>query len=370
MKKAQLLAALKRLSPLASAPFEELALRDALQDALGELGLHFQTDAFGNTIVRVRRGLPRSKVGFVVHLDPPVMRVVSVKGTQVTLEPQGPIPTTGLTNAAVTFTESQRTGKIATIKQTKNPARVTSLVVKLTGKGDAPAVGSAALFDLPAFEAKAQHVKMRQGFVVASAVCVLDALVTLARQDAACEAWGVFLRAEQVGALGAVAMMVSGLLPRDLTLVALSAASTDVKALGAGPAVRVGDAQGPFDPRATSLALGAARALAKDGKARTLYDDTEKSSAATFVAFGYKTTSIALPVANLHSQAPKGIAAEQLDVLDLDATSKLLIAIAERAGTGVDDLDLVRNDLVRHAEEGQKRLRTPHAGSDFAPDLS
>ncbi len=91
--------------------------------------------------------------------------------------------------------------------------------------------------------------------------------------------------------------------------------------------------------------------------------------ATAFGAFGYRSAGIALPLVAYHNQGPKGVAPEEIDVRDLEHAVQLICAVAERAGAGIDDIDLLRNELVRSSEEGRQRLRTPIVGSNsFVPE--
>jgi hypothetical protein len=135
--------------------------------------------------------------------------------------------------------------------------------------------------------------------------------------------------------------------------------------------VRLGDRGGPFDPRAVALVASAARGLgAADGFAhQSALMAGGTCEATAFGAFGYRSAGIALPLLGYHNQGPRGVVPEEIDVRDLERAITLICAVAERAGAGVDDIDLLRNELVRSSEEGRQRLRTPIVGSNsFVPE--
>jgi endoglucanase len=140
--------------------------------------------------------------------------------------------------------------------------------------------------------------------------------------------------------------------------------------VGKGPVVRLGDRSGPFDPRAVALVTGAARQLGEQGLAyQSALMAGGTCEATAFGAFGYRAGGIALPLVAYHNQGPRGVAPEEVDVRDLEGAVSLIAAVAERAGSGVDDIDLLRNELVRNSEEGRQKLRTPIVGSsNFAPE--
>lgn len=376
MNKIQLLAALKRLTSAPTAPYDELDVREVLHQLVTDAGLHFQTDAFGNTLVRVRRGMPRNKVGFVAHLDHPALRVVAKKGNQLTCKAEGGVPTVGLKNAKVVFpkvTGGPVNGVVVAAKVLKDTARprLESAIVQVAAKGPQPDVGDYAILQLPTFAQKGNRLKLRVADDLAGCTAILGALTRLARQDAACEAWGLFTRAEEVGFHGAVALVLGGLLPREMAIVSVECSKAyDDIVLGAGPVVRLGDRGGPFDPRAVALVAGAARTITdKTFAHQTALMGGGTCEATAFGAFGYRAAGIALPLLAYHNQGPRGVAPEEIDVRDLERAVQLICATAERAGAGIDDIDLLRNELVRSSEEGRQKLRTPIVGSNsFVPE--
>ncbi len=374
MERTKLLAALRRLTTIPTAPYDELDVRAALHALLVEHGLHYQTDAFGNTLVRVRRGLPRNKVAFVAHLDHPALRVVEKKGSLLTCRAEGGLPTVGIKDAKVVFPKCKdgpAAGKLVSAKTTKVKARVRleQAVVQVNAKGPQPEVGDFAILDLPPMQQKGNRLKLRVADDLAGVTAIVAALADIARRDSACEAWGVFTRAEEVGFHGTVALVLGGLVPRDLTVVSVECSlAQDGVEIGDGPVVRLGDRSGPFDPRAAALITGAAQQLAEGKFAyQSALMAGGTCEATAFGAFGYRAGGIALPLAAYHNQGPRGVAAEEIDVRDLEGATQLITAVAERAGAGIDDLDLLRNDLVRNSEEGRQKLRTPIVGSNLLP---
>jgi putative aminopeptidase FrvX len=372
MNRTQLLATLKRMSVPASAPYDELDLRAVVHTLLSEHGLHFQVDPYGNTVARVRRGMPRNKVAFVAHLDHPALRVVEVKGTTVTCVAEGDLPAS-TKGAKVVFPKSGAGGKAAAVKVAKDDAgHVEQVVVQLVGKQSPPQVNDYGVLDLPEFAAKGSRAKLRAADGLVGAAVIIGAMSQIMRADTPCEVWALFTRARHVGFQGAVALAVGNLVPRDLSIVAIEGISVDDSVeLGSGPVVRVGDKAGPYDPRATALVVGAARALAeKKVPSQTTVTRDRVFETTAFSAFAYRAAGISIPVTCYHNEGARGVAPEEVDVRDLESAMRLVLAIAERAGAGVDDLDLFRNELVRSSEEGRQRLRTPQAGGgQFAPEF-
>ncbi len=365
MNREPLLSLTKRLTVPYTAPYNEHEARSALHEALMHLRLPYEMDPFGNTVVRVRYGHPRRQVAFVAHLDHPGFRVTEVKGSEVTCLAEGGLPTVGIKGAKVIFPRvgsPATTGKVSAAKLVTHNgrAKVESLKVRLGAKAVIPSIGSFGVFDLPSFKMTGQRMKVRAADDAVGVAAVVAALHDLSRQHSACDVVGLFTRAEEVGFHGALAAAIEGrLLPRDTFIVSVECSRAyDHVAHGKGPVVRLGDRTGPFHPRVTSLLLGAAKELAhKKFAYQSALMSGGTTEATAFAAFDYASGGIALPLANYHNQGPRGVAAEEVDFRDLDGAVRLIAATALRAGAGIDDIDLLRNELVLSSQEGRDHLR-------------
>ncbi|MBI5510920.1 MAG: hypothetical protein HY903_19335 [Deltaproteobacteria bacterium] len=366
MNRSHLLHGLKRLTAAETAPYDELPTRAALCAWLSELRLPYEMDLFGNTYVRVRYGHPRRQVALVAHLDHPAFRVTAVKGSEVTCVAEGGLPTVGVKGAKVCFPRAAAgrvVGKVAAakIEVHKGRARIQSAKIKVAAHGPKPGVGDFGIFDLPPLKVSGHRAKMRVADDLAGCAAIVGTLADLSRQSAAVDVVAVFTRAEEVGFVGALSVAIENRLPRDTVVVSVecSRAYGDV-ALGKGPVVRLGDRAGPFHPRAAMLIDGAARAL---GSKKLAYQSALMAGgtceATAFAAFDYAAGGIALPLLCYHNQGPQGVAAEEIDLRDLEGATILLSAVALRAGAGTEDLDLLRNELVVGSQDGRERLRAP-----------
>lgn len=368
MKRTTMLDGIKRLAEPLAAPFDEHDTRNALHAWVESLSLPYTTDVFGNTIVRVRRGMPRRKIAFVAHLDHPGLRAESIKGAAVTCRPEGMLPAVGICDTRVVFPRTRHgviKGKIERAKVAKQDGaqRVQEVVVGVPAKGPKPEPGDFAVFDLPALGRKNNRLKMRAADDLIGVAAIVAALSDLGSHESPIEAWGIFTRAEEVGFHGAVAMAMESKLPRDLTLVSIecSRAIAPIE-LGKGPVVRLGDRTGPFDPKACALLQGAAKTLTEGRPKVPLQSGmmTGGSCEATaFLSFGYQAAGIAIPLHAYHNQGAKSVVPEEVDLNDVEGAVQLIVASAVRAGAGTDDLDLLRNELIRKSEQGRERLRAP-----------
>ncbi len=365
MNRNQILAGLKQLSAPATAPYDEVDTRDALHGWLKRLRLPYEVDPFGNTLVRVRHGHPRKQIAFVAHLDHPAFRVESVEGSRVTCRAEGGLPTVGLRGAKLWFPKTGDRGikgkvESAQLVDVKGRAQIKSAVIRIPAKGLRPEPGDFAIFDIPALRRAGNRLKMRVADDLAGCTAIVAALSTLSKHGKPVDAWGVFTRAEEVGFHGAIALAIDGRLPRDMSVISVecSQAYGDI-VVGKGPVVRLGDRSGPFDPRASSLLTGAAHELGKKLTHQKALMTGGTCEATAFGAFGYPVAGIALPLAAYHNQGPRGVVPEEIDLRDLEGAVKLITAAALRAGAGIEDIALLRNELILSSQEGRERLREP-----------
>ncbi len=366
MNRKQLLAGLQRLTLPATAPFDELDTRAALHQWLQSLNLAFELDPFGNTFARVRHGHPRRQVAFVAHLDHPAFRVEAVTGRRVVCRAEGGLPTVGVRRAKVVFpraAEQPIPGQVLSVELDKKAARprLRAATIVVPGRGPLPKPGDWAVFALPPLRATGNRLRLRVADDLAGVTAIVAAMADLAKQAAAVDLLAVFTRAEEVGFFGALAVAIEGRIPRDTAVISVecSQAYGDI-AIGRGPVVRLGDRAGPFSPRASALLRGAAAEL---GKKKLAFQSALMAGgtceATAFAAFGYDASGIALPLGNYHNQGARGVAAEEIDLRDLEAAAALVGAAALRAGAGIEDLDLLRNELVLRSQDGRDRLREP-----------
>ena len=366
MKASELLQGFRRLTEHESAPFEEAETRKALHDWLTELKLAFEVDGYGNTLVRVRRGMPRRPIAFVAHLDRPGLRVEKVTDAGVVCVGEGGLPLKSLKGAKVVFPRAKAgavSGTVASVKTRDDDGveRLAEAVVKLAAKSAKPAVGEFAVLDLPKFAKTDKRVKAPACDDIGGVVAVVATLAALSRTTAPVDAIGVFTRGAAVGFMGGLSLAIDYRLPRETMVLSVAcSAAQDAIELGAGPVVRLGDRHGPFDPRAFATLLGAAKQLAEKKFAYQVGMMSGGTCEATaFLAFGYSAAGIAVPLANYHCQGPRGIAPEEIDIRDLEAAVKLAECVALRVGAGTEDMDLYRNHLVMASQDGREKLRQP-----------
>ncbi|MEO1170704.1 MAG: hypothetical protein AAFX94_01460 [Myxococcota bacterium] len=361
MKLNDLLAGTQSLANTKTAPYQEVDAVAAVSEWLNQLNIQNETDKYGNLMCRVRKGMPRRTVAFITHLDRPALRATSVKAAAVQVNAEGPIPGNGFKSAKLVFPKTKEGEIKATVGSSKGNGRTESASLKAPAKGPFPEAGDFATFDIEGFSRKENKLKGGGLSVGTSVAAIIAALADLSDGSSPVDAYAVFTRSRHADAGGAVALSVDFPMPRDTILLAVDAVpeNGEVKR-GGGPVVLMGDTQGPFDPRATAVLLGAAAEI--KGKKFDYQRGAALDSQllpSVFLAFGFSAGGVAIPTANHLCFGPRGVAPEEQDLRDVQNVVELCCGAAVRASAGGDDLEQRRNGLIMSSSEGRDRLREP-----------
>ncbi len=197
------------------------------------------------------------------------------------------------------------------------------------------APGDIGRWDFPEPEIKPETARpgMHAGRVLYTHACddlaavaaALAAMDQLRAESAARHVRLFFTRAEEIGFVGAIAACRDKSLPRDGRYVLLeNSRSFPESPIGGGPIVRVGDRMSTFSPALTAGIAKVAEELAKaDGEAKNTdpgqIESAERPASAfkwqrklmpggacestTYMAYGYESTCLCLPLGNYHNMA-------------------------------------------------------------------
>ncbi|MBI3978119.1 MAG: M28 family peptidase [Chloroflexi bacterium] len=353
------LSVLAALGRCPAAPLHEGAVIATLREHLARLGLPAETDHYGNLIAHLRRGEPAQRLALVAHTDHPAFEILDVQGGRAGGVLRGGVAAEYFHQAVpvrIVTAAGPIAGRIesAAVDQATGETRL-----DLVTNGPA-APGDFGVFDLVDFALVGDQIHMRAVDDLAGCAAIVLTLAELAAGETACDVYAVFTRAEEVGLVGATLLAQSGRLPPDTLVISLEASRALPGAeQGGGPVIRVGDARRAFDPSGEALLLAARRRLqATDPAARVqrqlLSGGTCEATA--FLAYGYRATGMAFPLANYHNQGPaQQIAAEYIDVHDFVTGIRLLTAAVETAASAIVDDVAARLDGL--AQTWAPRLR-------------
>ncbi len=325
---------LRALLTAPTASFHEQEVVEQVQRWAAARGAAVKRDRAGNLLLRYSRGRgSRNKWVFAAHMDHPGFAVRSAKGRVVHADFLGYINKEYFRNGRVRFFApgGEVCGTITSARRSRaSPiprARVTL---------DEPAAvppGTIGMWDVTDFAIRRRRIVSRACDDVAGVASVLCAMEEIIARKLTCDVTGLLTRAEESGFVGAIGACKYRTLPADALVVAIETSKAQPAApLGCGAVVRVGDRSRTFDPTLTAYVSLAAHELAtKDNKFRysrqLMPGGTCEST--VYMAFGYRTAALCVPLANYHNQGPRGkVEAEAIDAGDFACLVKLLVALA------------------------------------------
>lgn len=174
---------------------------------------------------------------------------------------------------------------------------------------------------------------------VAAALSALDR----ARGNAALRHFAVLLtRAEEVGFVGAIGAARDGTLPENSRILSIECSRAFADSpIGGGPVVRVGDASSVFDHALTNRVADGVRAAGIRHQRKLMAGGSCEATA--FLAYGYSTTGLCLPLGNYHNmgnleevERGEGEARPALEVVSVEDYHGLvdLLGVAATAADG------------------------------------
>jgi putative aminopeptidase FrvX len=363
---------LKELGSRPAAPFFEDGPAQHILHVLGELGVDFRRDAYGNIIAHYRRNPAASEppIAFVAHMDHPGFEVVEASKGRIVARALGGVPVASLkkpTPVVALTPDGQRVpAELTPADEAMSQGQSERLVmVRLKSRAEIePPLP--IVFDLPDFSLDGDFIRMRALDDLAGCASILAALEGLVADEAQADVYAAFTRAEEVGLFGARLMAEAGELPRNTLVVSVeSSAVIPGVVQGEGPVIRTGDAAYTFDADAEQTLIAARESIRQRDpqfKCQRQLMSGGTCEATAFAVFGYRTTGIAFPLGNYHNATTRipdpdgGVGAEYIRLSDYLAGVELIaeaaVSVAKRADSPT------RRRLREVPEDIRQRLST------------
>ncbi len=375
--KEQALETLARLGSSPATSFSEDGVAAVIKAVLGEMGVRFEEDAFGNILATLPSlsgpstsgkspsgSTPNPPIAFVAHMDHPGFEIVASDATTggafLVGKALGGVPPGGFApglSLQVILPEGRRLP--ATIVERLGDGEDRRVRVQLSDPQAVP-IPCPAVFDLVDYQLDGDFIRMRALDDLAGCGSILTALNILSQEEPPVDVFGVFTRAEEVGLVGARLLAEANTLPKDTLVVSLeSSRSLPGAEIGGGPVIRVGDAAFTFSAEAETV-LTKAREILQDRpqpiKIQRQLMSGGTCEASAFAMQGYRATGIAFPLGNYHNGAPEDrIEAEFINLEDFLGGVELIA-------------EAVRQ--VPHREDTAFRRRIGAVPEDFRRRLS
>jgi putative aminopeptidase FrvX len=321
-----------------TAPFRETAVSKKLLHWIREhLGARVKTRKVrGGFIVSYRGAGEGPALCLAAHLDHPAFDLVTVTKDGATARLRGGLPPHLLAGACVEAfpkipkdnrplatgvigPRPDKEGGLWTIKWIEPPKRAVDF----------------AVLALPACEIKDGWLSSRSVDDLLGCAISLEAMRRLSKARAKVNLTVLLNRAEEVGFIGALDMIRSGVLSeRDSYLSIESSRALPGSKPGQGPTIRLGDKATAFDPNLTALLDEAADILRKRGtKVQRLRLTGGTCEATAYLAFGFESGGVAVPLVNYHNGwGADAVAPERVRVSDVEGGVRLLVEASRRFG--------------------------------------
>ncbi|MCP4547836.1 MAG: hypothetical protein GY835_15345 [bacterium] len=342
---------LREILTLPTAPFHEEAISRRIKRFAAERKLKVREDRAGNLVVEYRKpGKGVSPVAFTGHMDHPGFEVVEVRGRQARLRLLGGVDEPTLRNSTIRLYTSTGTVK-AEVRSVRMAADRRKQHTLLDVRCDKPVqVGDWGQFDLVQLslaDGKIRSVALDNVCSVALILALLDRLAAGRRKG---HVYGVFTACEEVGFVGALELVRSGILPKRVPLVVLET-SRELPSfkIGAGPVIRVGDRLSVYNDFLTRWLTDTAGKLAEqdDGfRFQRALMPGGMCEATLYQLEGWSACALALALANYHNMGRSGAAAEWVSRRDAEDLLLLLEQLVKK-GPGSTSADKLRSGLER-----------------------
>jgi len=332
---------LRELGERPAAPFHESVPAGYILETLKNIGLDAETDDFGNVIAHYQNSQADDPpLALVAHMDHPGFEIVEASERGLLAVALGGVPEVSLTNLA---------DVLVLVDGVRLPAHIVPFP---DGDGRTVRVELSeyvrieppvpVVFDLPDFVLEDGFIRMRALDDLAGCAASLAAIERLVAEDAECNVYVVFTRAEEGGLFGARLMAEARTLPAD-TLVVSIESSPLIPGVeqGAGPVIRTGDALYTFDAEAEQVLIVARESIRQrnpDFRSQRQLMSGGVCEGTAFAVWGYRATGMAFPLGNYHNATTgirdpeSGIGAEYIRVEDFLGGMELLTEAARCVG--------------------------------------
>jgi len=330
----------RHLTSVPTAPFREAAVsKKALEWIREHLGKRVRVRRNrGGFIVSYRGAGEGPALCLAAHLDHPAFDLLKVTKAGATARLRGGLPPHLLAGASVQAfpCKPQNNTPLALGVIGPRPRKDGGLwTIKWTAAPKPGAKLDFAVLALPACETKYGWLLSRSVDDLLGCAISLEAMRRLSKARAKVNLTVLLNRAEEVGFVGALDMIRSGVLSaRDSYLSIESSRELPGSKPGLGPTIRLGDRVTIFDGNLTALLDDAGEVLRKRGtKVQRLRLTGGACEATAYHAFGYEAGGVAVPLVNYHNGwGADAVAPEKVRLSDVEGGVKLLVEASKLFG--------------------------------------
>jgi endoglucanase len=354
----------QHLTSVPTAPFREKAVaRKAREWISKHLGRRVSVrEVRGGMIISYRGSGDGPALAFAAHLDHPAFRLETTSQSGATALLQGGLPPHLLAGAAVEVFPAVPKNNVPLARGVLGPRPKKDGGLWTIRWTEAPRAGAKPVFAvlaLPACEIEDGWLSSRSVDDLLGCAVSLEAVRRLSAARAKTNVTVLLNRAEEVGFVGALDMIASGVLPAgDSYLSIESSRELPGSKPGRGPTIRLGDKACAFDPNLVALLDEAGDKLRRRGtKVQRLRLTGGTCEATAYLTFGLEAAGVAVPLVNYHNGwGADAVAPERVRLSDVEGAVRLLVEAAM----------LFPSKILR----GTLRARLAKRRADAAPSLA
>jgi endoglucanase len=326
----------RHLTSVPTAPFREKAVaRKAREWIARHLGRRVTVrEVRGGIIVAYRGAGKGPALALAAHLDHPAFRLEKLSAGGAAALLQGGLPPHLLAGAPVEAFAAVPKDNVPLARGVLGPrpkkdgALWTIRWFEFPPKGAKPAF---AVLALPACKTEDGWLSSRSIDDLLGCAVSLEAVRRLAAARVKTNVTVLLNRAEEVGFVGALDMIRSGVLSAgDSYLSIESSRELPGSKPGQGPTIRLGDKAAAFDPNLVALLDEAGERLRKRGtKVQRLRLTGGTCEATAYLTFGLEAAGVAVPLVNYHNGwGADAVAPERVRLSDAEGAVRLLVEAA------------------------------------------
>jgi endoglucanase len=321
------------LTSVPTAPFRETAVsRIATKWVRENLGARVKVRKVrGGFIVSYRGAGKGPALCLAAHLDHPAFDLLTVTPAGATARLRGGLPPHLLAGASVEAFPAVPKGNVPLARGVLGARPQKDGAPWTIAWTEAPKAGAKpdfAVLALTPCEVKDGWLLSRSVDDLLGCAISLEAMRRLSKRRAKVNLTVLLNRGEEVGFIGALDMIRSGVLSEhDSYLSIESSRELPGSKPGQGPTIRLGDKATAFDPNLTALLDDAAEILRKRGtKVQRLRLTGGTCEATAYLAFGLESGGVAVPLVNYHNGwGADAVAPEKVRLSDVEGGVRLLV---------------------------------------------
>lgn len=337
-------------------------------------------DRVGNLFLEYSRG-PKSKSPLIIeaHMDHPGFIVKkSFASGKVICAFRGNVRPDLCKNAHAKFWHDGQWVPAKVLRVNADAAeRITEATLQLTASPVFLPKDTLGMWDLPDASIQNNLFRARVCDDLGGVAAIISLLEELIAKKARAHMIGLLSRAEEVGFAGVLAVCETRGIPQNSPVIGLETSKALPNARqGDGAIIRVGDRTSIFSSGLTAFITAAATSLASEDKSfrfqRKLMDGGTCNSSA-FLAYGYDSAALCVPLGNYHNQhlpgeagygevptAGPGIGSETVHVHDFAGMVRILVRVVETIRTYRPGMGVLQKRLhAIHRKEQVALLRAP-----------